>query len=94
VKRLLHFLIGGASYFIAELIFRTIVNHRPPHFTAFLMGGLATAFILFIAEKCSLNIVIKSLIGGMFITLMELVVGSYYKFIKHDPLWIYGGITF
>jgi hypothetical protein len=94
MKRLLQFLIGGTFYFAVELIFRSIVNHRPPHITAFIMGGLAVVFILFIEEKLKINIFIKSLMGGAFVTLLELIVGSYYKFIKYDPLWVYGGITF
>lgn len=94
MKRLLHFLIGGTCYFLSELIFRAIVNHRPPHITAFIMGGLALTFILFIEEKLKANLLVKALMGGAFITILELVIGSYYKFIKHDPLWIYGGITF
>ena len=94
MKRVLHFLFGGTVYFLIELVFRFAINHRPPHITAFIMGGLAITFILFIEEKLKISILIKSLLGGTFITLLELIIGSYYKFIKHDPLWVYSGITF
>ena len=94
MKRLLQFLFGGLIYFLAELIFRAVVHHRPPHLIMFLLGGLSLVFILFIEDTLKINLIIKSLIGGSFITLLELVVGSYFKFIENDPMWVYSGITF
>ncbi len=94
MKRILQFLIGGTIYFLVELIFRFIVNHRPPHLVAFIMGGLAVIFTIYLEGRLRLNIMVKALLSGSFVTILELLIGSYFKFVKHDPLWSYSGITF
>ena len=94
MKYFCQFLIGGSAYYLVELIFRYIVKHRSPHWTMFILGGLSLVTILLIENKLKINIIYKSILGGLFITIIEFMVGFFYKYVMNDMLWCYGGINF
>ena len=93
-RHIITFIFGGLTYYCAEFIFRTIVNHRDPHWIVFFMGGFSLLAILHIEKHLKFNLIFKAIIGGAFITMCELLVGLVFNYLLKDPLWTYGGITF
>jgi uncharacterized membrane protein len=88
------FIFGGSLYYLAEVVFRLIVNHKSPHIIMFFIGGLSLLTILCIENYLKINLIIKAIIAGGCITLYELITGLVFKFILNNPLWAYGGINF
>lgn len=88
-KYSLRFIFGGLGYYVIECIYRAVFNRGRTHWTMLIIGGLSLVWILFIDEKFNFSIIIKAILSGVVITLMEFVLGYYYTYILHTPIWTY-----
>lgn len=84
------FLIGGAGYCTLELLWRNYT-----HWTMFILGGLClyllfTAFNFF--EQSPL--IVKALIGGTIITVMEFLTGCIINILLKWNIWNYSSVPF
>ena len=84
------FFIGGALYFLLEYAFRTILDRGDTHPMMLVLGGLSLVSICLIEDKLKCSIFIKAVLGGLSVTLFELIIGGYYMYVLHDPIWFYG----
>ncbi len=84
------FFIGGALYFLMEYVFRTTLDRGDTHPMMLVLGGLSLVSICLIDDKLKCSILIKAILGGLSITLFELLIGGFYMYILHDPIWFYG----
>lgn len=89
LKYCLQFAFGGLCYYIIECLYRALLNRGQTHWTMFVIGGLSFVAILLIDEKLKLPIIIKAILSGAVITLMEFLLGYYYIYIRHTPIWTY-----
>jgi uncharacterized membrane protein len=94
LKIFLQFLLGGFGYYTIESIYRALLHRGRPHWTMFILGGLSLVWILFVDKKIKCSIVIKSILSGVVITSMEFILGYYYTYILHTPIWTYGTADF
>ena len=94
LKYCLRFLLGGFCYYTIECIYRAIFHPSQPHWTMFILGGLSFVWISLIDEKIKCSIVIKAILSGIVVTVMEFLLGYYYTYILHTPIWTYGTADF
>lgn len=82
------FLIGGTVYGLCELIFRGYT-----HWTMIILGGICF-LCLYLGEKrySSLPLFLRCLTGGVFITSLELVVGSVVNTLLKMSVWDYSAL--
>jgi hypothetical protein len=84
------FFIGGALYFLLEYAFRTTLDRGDTHPMMLVLGGLSLVSISLIDDKLRCSIFIKAILGGLSVTLFELIIGGFYLYVLHDPIWTYG----
>ncbi len=84
------FFIGGAFYFLLEYVFRTTLGRGDTHPMMLVLGGLSLVSICLIDDKLKCSIFIKAILGGLAVTLFELLIGGFYMYVLHDPIWFYG----
>lgn len=93
LKTAKRFLIGGTLYYLAEVIWRMLVNHRAAHPIMIVIAGIIVSIIFYLDDK-KVNIFINSIIGGSITTIFELVVGMISLMVFNERLWQYSGITY
>ena len=93
-KRCNIFIGGGLCYYIIEVAFRRIIGSNPTHWMMFVVGGLSLLAIVTVDDKIRCPIVLKALISGGIITMIEFVIGYIYTYILNDPIWRYGTADF
>ena len=73
------FLIGGSIYIIIEILWRSLRESTPTHWTMFLLGGIAFVLIGEINELLSWSIpfLIQCFIGTIVILVLEFIFGCY-----------------
>ena len=84
------FIYGGATYYALEYIYRTLLDRGDTHWTMLIIGGMSLVSIVFIEDKLKCSIFIKAILGGLAITAMEFILGGFYLYVLHDPIWTYG----
>jgi hypothetical protein len=96
ISYIYEFLIGGRGYYCVEIIWRVCISKQGvyPHWTMFILGGLSLILICQIDNRLRCSIVLKAILSGAGITLMEFCLGSFYKFVLHSPIWTYGTADF
>ncbi|MBE6577918.1 MAG: hypothetical protein E7653_07265 [Ruminococcaceae bacterium] len=90
MKYIRRFFIGGALYFLLEYTFRTTLDRGDTHPMMLVLGGLSLVSISIIEDKLKCSIFIKAILGGLAVTFFELIIGGYYMYVLHDPIWFYG----
>jgi uncharacterized membrane protein len=73
-----------------EYAFRTLLDRGDTHPMMLLMGGLTLVALDLIDDKLKCSTVIKAILGGLFVTLLEFIIGGFYMYVLHDPIWFYG----
>lgn len=82
------FAIGGTLYSLCELVFRGYT-----HWTMTLLGGICfLSFYLGEKKYSSLPLHIRCFTGGVFITSLELIVGSVVNTLLKMSVWDYSNI--
>lgn len=94
LKYPLYFVVGGATYYALEFSYRTILDRGDTHWTMFIIGGFSLMAILLIDDLMRLPLVVKAILGGAAITTMEFILGGFYLYVLHDPIWTYGTAAF
>ena len=91
-KHILRFLLGGALYFIVEVVWRVLMGHGKASFLMAPMAGIVCVTVMALYDK-KVPIILSSLVGAVVITLLELIVGSIAVFGFGVRLWYYGRIS-
>lgn len=95
IKTCCQFCIGGIGYYIIEIIWKMVIHNGSwPHLSMIVLGGLSLILICEIDDRLKCFIVLKALLSGAGITLMEFCLGCFYKFVLHNPLWTYAVADF
>ena len=82
------FSFGFFSYLGIEKLYKGLISHSPTHWSMGLVSGLAFLFLLVLDEK-KLPLPVKALLGGIFITLLELLAGIILNLHYHLGVWDY-----
>lgn len=90
MKYLRSFFIGGAIYYVMEYTFRTLLDRGETHWTMLFMGGATLVALGLIDDKLRCSVFIKAILGGLFVTLLEFLIGGFYLYVLNDPIWTYG----
>ena len=86
----LYFIGGGIAYYLLEYSFRTILHRGDTHWTMFVIGGFSLMAILLIDDRLRFPLWVKAILSGLAITAMEFLLGGFYLYVLHDPIWTYG----
>ncbi len=90
IKYSLIFLVGGLLYNLLEIIWRGF-----SHISMTLAGGLSILFIFILNELFpELNIILKSIISAIFITLVEFISGYIVNIKMGLGVWNYSSLPF
>lgn len=90
IENLIVFLLGGVIYGVCELVWRGFT-----HWTMLLLGG-----ICFLGLYCSnkrfsaLPLYLRCISGGIFITSLELITGSFVNILFGMQVWDYSQLPF
>lgn len=84
----LSFSFGFFAYLGIERLYKGLISHSPTHWSMGLVAGLAFLFLLHIDRK-KLPLWCKALLGGLFITLLELCAGVILNLHFHLGVWDY-----
>lgn len=84
-----YFAIGGAWYFLLEVLFRAAFGHRGAHPVVVVMAGAVCAQVC-IADDHHMRPWLNAVLGGISATVSELVVGSIALYVFDERLWHYG----
>ena len=71
-----------------EKLYKSQISHSPTHWSMGLVSGLAFLFLLVLDEK-KIPLPVKALLGGLFITLLELIAGIILNLHYHMGVWDY-----
>ena len=93
-KTCILFLIGGGVYTLIEIIWRSLRNSTPTHWSMFVLGGLCFIFVGAINEFLSWDtpLVLQGLIGTSFILFAEFVFGCILNLVLNLHIWDYSDI--
>lgn len=91
LKQIILFLIGGAMYYLLEMIFR---GHS--HWTMFLLGGGCFAYLGLINEEITWEMPLwaQGLLGSLVITILEFAVGILVNLDMGWNVWDYSNMPF
>lgn len=91
IKYIVLFLIGGATYFLIEILWR---GHS--HWTMFLLGGLCFLIVGAINNflPWEMYFEVQSILGAIIITIFEFIVGVIVNIILKWNIWNYETIPF
>jgi len=93
LKLLIEFVAAGFLYILVEMVFRAIRNHPPVQFLTFFLGAGAYLIVVLL-HRLPLRgwwRLTFPLIGGLGITLYELLFGLYFNVYRGMNLWSYRG---
>lgn len=82
------FSFGFFSYLGIEKLYKSLISHSPTHWAMGLVSGLAFLFLLVLDEK-KLPLPVKALLGGVFITSLELLAGIILNLHLELGIWDY-----
>jgi len=90
-KYIILFLIGGATYFLIEILWRGY-----SHWTMFLIGGLCFVSVGLINNvfPWEMKIELQSIIGSVLITTLEFIVGVIVNIHLKWNVWDYSDLPF
>jgi len=90
-KYIILFLIGGATYFLIEILWRGY-----SHWTMFLLGGLCFVSVGLINNvfPWEMKIELQSIIGSVLITTLEFIVGVIVNIHLKWNVWDYSDLPF
>ena len=91
IKYIVLFLIGGATYFLIEILWRGY-----SHWTMFLLGGLCFLIVGAINNflPWEMYFEVQSILGAIIITIFEFIVGVIVNIILKWNIWNYETIPF
>lgn len=90
IKYLILFIIGGGGYFLLEIFWRGY-----SHWTMFVLGGLCVVALFFVFTRMhNTPILVKALIGGALITVMEFLAGCVVNLLLNWNVWSYANAPF
>ena len=91
IKYIVLFLIGGATYFLIEILWRGY-----SHWTMFLLGGLCFLIVGAINNflPWEMYFEVQSILGAIIITIFEFIVGVIVNIILKWNIWNYATIPF
>lgn len=81
---LVSFIIGGAVYGLIELLYR-----KHTHWTMIISGGICFCFLYLISTKTNWNLLVQCLVGAVFITIIEFIVGCVVNLWLKWNVWDY-----
>lgn len=90
------FTIGGAIYLLIEIIWRTLRENTPTHWTMFILGGLCFLAIGVINEYFSWEtpFVIQTFIGTIIVLVLEFIFGCILNLWLGLEIWDYSNTPF
>lgn len=91
-KKICLFCLGTGLWYLVELIFRTIVHHRPPHLITCTIAGAALVLLDALLIKSTKYLFVKGLAVAAFITLFEYIIGYICNVKLQMHLWNYQGM--
>ena len=84
-EKIILFSVGAAGYGLLEILWRGFT-----HWSMLTAGGICFLFFAKIAEKLkNTGIIIKGIIGSLFITAIELIFGIIFNIILKKNVWDY-----
>ena len=85
---IMYFFLGGSSYYFLEIAFRGY-----SHYSMFIAGGLSLMAINILCCTSNKfkdkNVILKAIIGGFLITIIEFIVGIVFNVFLNKEIWDY-----
>ena len=89
-EKIILFSVGAAGYGLLEILWRGFT-----HWSMLTAGGICFLFFAKIAEKLkNTGIIIKGIIGSLFVTAIELIFGIIFNIILKKNVWDYSKLPF
>jgi len=82
------FSFGFFAYLGIEKLYKSLISHSPTHWSMGLVAGLSFLFLLVLDEK-KIPLPVKAILGGLFITLLELLAGVILNLHYQMNVWDY-----
>ena len=84
-QNIIFFSIGALGYGLIEILWRGYT-----HFSMLLAGGICFSFFGFLGEKLEkISIFTKAIVGGVFVTSIELIFGYIFNILLGKNVWDY-----